>query len=159
MSLGPSRLVCSITLLRGSIRAQTRQSTNSLRQVAVEYADRDRLVATGHRAQVHRRGNFDEVNAPCTKQRQQLITRILRCVRGDDRERQLARTSRLANALNADHYTLRVLTGVESAQGLALPDAYTTDFRTVYATVLTRILAADPAAILGSTGFAPIGFL
>src|SRR5207244_3293201 len=33
--------------------------------------------------------------------------------------------------LNADHYTLKVLTGVESASGLPLPQVYTTDFQAV----------------------------
>src|SRR5262249_10776191 len=33
--------------------------------------------------------------------------------------------------LNADHYTLQVLTGVESAGGLPLASIYTTDFQAV----------------------------
>jgi uncharacterized protein (DUF1501 family) len=35
----------------------------------------------------------------------------------------------------------------------------TTDFRSVYSTVLSRTLKTDPAAILGSNAFAPMGFL
>ncbi len=35
----------------------------------------------------------------------------------------------------------------------------TTDFRSVYATVLSKALAADPAAILGSSAFTPLAFL
>jgi uncharacterized protein (DUF1501 family) len=35
----------------------------------------------------------------------------------------------------------------------------TTDFRRVYATALSRTLGADPAAILGSSAYAPLGFL
>jgi uncharacterized protein (DUF1501 family) len=35
----------------------------------------------------------------------------------------------------------------------------TTDFRRVYSTVLTKTLGADPAAVLGSSAFTPLGFL
>jgi uncharacterized protein (DUF1501 family) len=35
----------------------------------------------------------------------------------------------------------------------------TTDFRSVYATALTKVLAADPAVILGSSAFTPLAFL
>jgi uncharacterized protein (DUF1501 family) len=35
----------------------------------------------------------------------------------------------------------------------------TTDFRRVYATALSRTLGADPVAILGSSGYSPLGFL
>ena len=59
--------------LRDSIRVQTRQCTNPLRQLTVDYANSRRFIAAGRGAKCRGRWNFDEVNAPCTKQRQQLI--------------------------------------------------------------------------------------